>query len=313
MTKLEKVANQYGLKFIAKEKIAVGEISGVQFGLSSTENNAIFNMEININVQASGKSDMITQELKARAKTFKSVYNFALTPFSIKAQVSASSQKKIDELGEVFAYISQVISENGLRVCCSVCGEEKPTDVYSVNGEAKRICSSCSTEIINTQEHAEIENRSKKGSIPLGVVGAFVGALIGGALWVIIYQFDYVVALVGFVAIVCAYKGYIMLSGKKDVKAAIISVIVAAAVIFLAHCMCWSIMISQEFEMSFLDAVSITHLVAFDPEFIGAFMQDLLFGYVFMAVGAFTFIKNAIANPTGKTEFKKIDVSEVNI
>lgn len=313
MSKLEIIAQKYDLKHISKEKIAVGQIKGVPCSFSSTEYNYMFNLEINVNVKASGKMPELTQELKAKAKMFKSVMSFVLSDYTIKAQINVSSNKKIDELDEVFNYLSSVITENGLRVCCTLCGEEKPTETYCINDGAHQICPSCATELVNTLENAEIENRSKKGSVLLGTVGAFIGAVIGGILWILVYQIGYVAAIVGIVAVICAYKGYTMFSGKKDIKAAIISVIMAAAVLFLAHCLCLSIIVSTQFGVSFFEAVAATPALLADPDLFGEFIMDLLYGYIFMAVGAFAFIKNAIKNPTGKAEIKRIETSTTDI
>lgn len=313
MSKLETISQKYDLKYFSKEKIALGQIKGVPCSISSTEYNYLFNLEINVNIKASGKMADLTHEVKAKAKMFKSVMNFVLSDYSIKAQINVSSNKKMDELEEVFSYLSALISENGLRTCCTACGEATPTETFCVNKEARQICPACAAEIVNTIESAEIENRGKKGSVLLGVVGSFIGAIIGGILWIIVYQIGYVAAIVGIVAVICAYKGYTLFSGKKDIKAAIISVIMAAAVLFLAHCLCLSIVISTEFGVSFFEAVAATPAILAEPEIFGEFMLDLLYGYIFMAVGAFAFIKNAIKNPTGKAEFKRIETSSTEI
>lgn len=58
----------------------------------------------------------------------------------------------------------------------------------------------------------------KRENIVAGAVGAFLGAMLGGACIVMLGQLGYVAALSGMVMAVCALKGYELLGGRLSVK-----------------------------------------------------------------------------------------------
>ncbi|MBQ4563034.1 MAG: hypothetical protein IJA58_00975, partial [Lachnospiraceae bacterium] len=71
----------------------------------------------------------------------------------------------------------------------------------------------------------------------LGIVGALIGALIGGVLWVVIGKMGYIAGIAGFVIIYLAAMGF-----KKGAKVltrsgAVIAVIISALMIFAANYM----------------------------------------------------------------------------
>ena len=68
-----------------------------------------------------------------------------------------------------------------------------------------------------------MEEREKRENIVAGVVGAFLGSLIGVACVVIIGQLGYVASISGLIMAVCALKGYELLGGSLTKKGALIS------------------------------------------------------------------------------------------
>ena len=57
----------------------------------------------------------------------------------------------------------------------------------------------------------------KKENVFAGIVGALLFSFVGGALWVILYQFGYLAGISGLVGVVCAIKGY-KIFAKKDMR-----------------------------------------------------------------------------------------------
>lgn len=60
-----------------------------------------------------------------------------------------------------------------------------------------------------------------------GTLGAFVGALLGGMVWIIVGLFGYVVAMVAFLISFLGSYGYDLMKGKKNkIKLLIVSIFV---------------------------------------------------------------------------------------
>lgn len=75
----------------------------------------------------------------------------------------------------------------------------------------------------------------KKSNVFLGILGAVGGSLIGVALWILISAVGFIAGFAGFVMLKFALKGYEKLSGRLDKKGAVISLVIAAFMVFFAN------------------------------------------------------------------------------
>lgn len=71
-------------------------------------------------------------------------------------------------------------------------------------------------------------------NVPMGILGALLFSLAGAVLYFIVYQLGYIAGIAGFVAVICAVKGYKLLGKRETLKGVIISVIISIVVILLA-------------------------------------------------------------------------------
>ena len=79
------------------------------------------------------------------------------------------------------------------------------------------------------------EERTRKENIVAGVVGAFLGSLIGVVCTVVIGQLGYVAAISGLIMAVCALKGYELLGGTLSKKGVAVSAVLILAMTWFAH------------------------------------------------------------------------------
>ena len=74
-------------------------------------------------------------------------------------------------------------------------------------------------------ENLVTEDWEKKENLPLGLIGAVIGILLGSVLWVLIGQIGFIAGIAGYAIVFCGMKGYQLL-GKKLSKTGIIICIV---------------------------------------------------------------------------------------
>ena len=94
----------------------------------------------------------------------------------------------------------------------------------------------------------------KKSNMFLGIIGAIGGSLVGVALWLLISLVGFIAGIAGFVMLKFALLGYQKLSGKLDKKGAVISLFVAAFMVFGANVLDFVVSICKayfQFEASF--------------------------------------------------------------
>ncbi len=127
-------------------------------------------------------------------------------------------------------------------------------------------------------------------NVILGALGAFLFALAGGVLYVLLSMVGLIAWISGFVAVFCAIKGYTLFSKAKSKKGVIISVIMAAIVMILS----WYI----GFCMDML-AVYELYYEAGDIEYVPTFFEYLPYSYLDLQVNPLAFLNLLLSLVTG--------------
>lgn len=91
-----------------------------------------------------------------------------------------------------------------------------------------------------TIDHSQTTSQStapvvKAENTVSGIVGAFLGSLLGGASIVLFDQLGYVAALSGIILAVCTLKGYELLGGRLSKKGVLISIALMLVIPYFAN------------------------------------------------------------------------------
>lgn len=138
-----------------------------------------------------------------------------------------------------------------------------------------------------------------------GAVGAFLFALVGGVVYFLLWQLQFLSAISGLIAIACAMKGYQLFAKKESKVGTIISVIMSMIVIVIAWYLCLSFDVYQAFRewyaageinytITFLDAMFGSYLFLGDPQVAGGYLASLVIGLLLCALGCISPIRNAV-------------------
>ena len=125
---------------------------------------------------------------------------------------------------------------------CSRCGQEIP--------DHARICDHCGGEIITATPAVATQ---KPENVVTGTVGAFLGALIGAAMIILLSRIGMVAAVSGIVLAVCTLKGYELLGGRLTKKGVVISVLLMLAVPYVADRIEWAFIVLEQAQSEGLD------------------------------------------------------------
>lgn len=132
-----------------------------------------------------------------------------------------------------------------------------------------------------------------KENVFLGIIGAFVGSLIGAICIVLLGQFGYIASICGVVMGVCALKGYALLGKRMSVKGLVISIILMIIMVYLSNMVSYGLAVAEVFEVDKITGISAVHMLlgegAIDS---GYYFKDLIMLYLFTALGAVPTIKN---------------------
>lgn len=132
----------------------------------------------------------------------------------------------------------------------------------------------------------EEDPQSKKSNVLLGIIGAFLGAALGGVIWIAIGEFGFIAGLAGFLMMFFAIKGYQMLAGGLDKKGQVISLVIAFLMIFVSNYLLYAIQYCEYFYNTDYSINNMLASIRELPDFLklgevtGSFLKDLAVGYL---------------------------------
>ena len=161
--------------------------------------------------------------------------------------------------------------------------------------EGSTVCSVCGTAV--TEAQIEAVRNPVKENVGLGILGALIGALIGGASIVGLNLLGYVASISGVLMGFATLKGYELLGKKLSKTGIVISILLMIVVTFVADIFCIGIEVYNEFKIF---GATLADSFAVLPELFmeggidfGAFFSNLGMLYAFVALGAFFIIRDA--------------------
>lgn len=136
----------------------------------------------------------------------------------------------------------------------------------------------------------------EKGNSLLGVIGAILGAALGGVVWVMVMQIGYIVGIVGVLIVFLSVTGYQKFS-KSDAKAGrIISIIIALLMIVVANYAGYVLEYYQAIKEltggngSLIDAIALSPEMMAQNRVWASFLGDLAIGLILSLVAGYRYI-----------------------
>jgi hypothetical protein len=157
---------------------------------------------------------------------------------------------------------------------CKKCGKELP--------DGMMICDECGAEL------------GKPENVVTGVVGALIGAVLGGASIILLSQLGFVAAISGVILAVCTLKGYELLGGRLSKRGIVISCVLMAITPYIADRLDWAIVIAQTFAdegVTLGMAFAAVHGVIAENDMVADYFSSLGMVYLFVVMGAFGTLK----------------------
>ena len=133
----------------------------------------------------------------------------------------------------------------------------------------------------------EEQRKKRQENIVAGVVGAFLGTLLGVVCTVVIGQLGYVASVSGLIMAVGALKGYELLGGRLSKKGAVISSVLILVMTWLAHRLTWAIALASAAGLGVFESFqTIPELLEAGLLEGPAYWGDLVMLYLFTLLGA---------------------------
>ena len=150
-------------------------------------------------------------------------------------------------------------------------------------------------EVLDTAAPAEVPAPE---NFLLGLIGALVGAILGGASIILLSQIGYIASISGFILAVCTLKGYELLGKRLSGKGIALCILLMIVTPFLADYIDWAIYLMRdypEYELTIVDAcIAMAGLMAEGYVDMAEYLKNLGMIYLFVVLGAFGTLKNVL-------------------
>lgn len=274
---------------------------------------------IRINYKLAGNMDLnsfknraygVLNELRVSEKKVSQT-NVADYVIEVKLMPANLAKNTISMIDSVTNHLIGFLQTEGAGTGCQLCGAEYDVSSYDVNGAPHFLCSTCARQSINQMEAERQSKLSVDSNLPLGIIGALIGSLLGAALWVFIYQGGYIAGLAGLAIFGGAMKGYSILGKNVDRKGVVVCVIITIIMIFLANEFSIRLAVylaakEQHMHMSFEEINRKWSRFMRDDDFKFAYIKDLGMGYFLAALGLIGTVKQSFRNASGSYTMKKM-------
>ncbi len=132
-----------------------------------------------------------------------------------------------------------------------------------------------------------MKQEKRRENIVAGVVGAFLGTLVGVVCVIVLGQMGYVASISGLIMAVGALKGYELLGGTLSKKGAVISSVLILGMTYLAHRISCAVALSTTMGIGVLRCFNmVPMLVKTGAVESRAYWGDLVMLYLFTLLGA---------------------------
>lgn len=274
--------------------------------------NASYIVKINASSPSDEKNTQLGAFLLKQKEEIKGLLDTNVYDYCLVLNIKAANLLK-NMPGTVNGIVEPVLDHlmnYGYVSGCEQCGSTaEDLSCYEINGGYHFLCTECTGSIESSLQQNQQNVKAQKSHFAAGLIGAFLGSLIGCVLWILIYKLGYIAGIAGAVTAICAMKGYEMLGGHLDKKGVIGSVIIMLISIFLANKLAWSweaYDALKDYGYTFFDCYRVLGEILEESALTGSYYGDLAIGYLLTIVCSFKNIKTAFKASSGSYTIKKI-------
>ncbi len=135
-------------------------------------------------------------------------------------------------------------------------------------------------------------------NIPLGVIGALIGAVLGGASIILFGKLGYVSALSGAILAFCTLKGYELLAKGLSKKGIAVCIVLMLVTPFVTDWLDWAMAVQEayaEYNLTLSEASAVIPALMADGAIaMSDYLINLGMIYLFVVLGGFYTVKKAL-------------------
>ncbi len=307
------VAESLGIVYDKSVGAVHGSVNGISVVMVAPAGFAIPQRILYVTVAKDGQC--ITEEHKSRLQSLhKAVDRVSCAGKTITVYTkdialgkprTVKGQAKLE--AQFIEQLTALIAELGYINACDKCDATENISLCLVDNELSYLC----------QHHFDLAKQTyydtkgsvppPKGSLPAGLLGAFIGCLVGVILIAILGAVGFMASIGGIVLAVGAIKGYELLGKNMSKVGLVLTIIMMIVMVYFAQMLSYSIYLAVEFSAPFDQIFLGLHNMVFsEPEIIASYYGELAMLYLFTLIGAIQPIRVASRNISFKPCCKQL-------
>ena len=299
------LATELGFQYDPETSSIYGENSGYFFLLRETDTKNVFTISLSVSRDDAEEAAAQLHQMVKDSSVLKSIsLNQYVTTFTAKAGMTKA--KTIENIRQALTEILQFLETNGFYTVCGYSGEKGPVGLYQI-GDSLFLMNEDSFQELSTQLKIETDSyNSQKENVLLGTVGAFIGAIIGGAVTLFIARLGYVAFYAGFILGICVVKGYEILGKKFSKLGAVISSILLLVTIVLVQQFDYALEAVKQLGVDFSDGFDLINTLVLNGEAPEKYFFNFFMLAVFTIIGGGVAISSALSTHKTRGIARKI-------
>ena len=173
---------------------------------------------------------------------------------------------------------------------CGNCKQSNELIFANFNGNLIEVCEPCFAKI-----EESINIPKKQQSLIKGIIGAFIGASLGGVIWVIIGSFGFIASIAGLAIAYFASAGFSIMKGKMVRATPVIIALITLIVVFVANFATVFLSVSNELgnDITFSEKINLlVDTIINNNDVLFTYLKDLGIGILFAGFGAYRVIRS---------------------
>ncbi|WP_445278732.1 hypothetical protein ACOXXR_03460 [Streptococcus sp. KHUD_013] len=299
------LATELGFQYDPETSSIYGENAGYFFLLSETDTKNVFSIALSVSRDDAEEAAAQLHQMVKDSSVLKSIsLNQYVTTFTVKAGMTKT--KTIENVRQALTEILQFLQTNGFYTVCGYSGEKGPVGLYQI-GDSLFLMNEDSFQELSTQLKIDTDSyNSQKENVLLGTVGAFIGAIIGGAVTLFIARLGYVAFYAGFILGICVVKGYEILGKKFSKLGAVISSILLLVTIVLVQQFDYALEAVKQLGVDFSDGFDLINTLVLNGEAPEKYFFNFFMLAVFTIIGGGVAISSALSTHKTRGIARKI-------
>ena len=306
---LYSIATDLGLQFDGEARVMYGEREGFLLVIEGAQTKNVFTISLSVKQGSEGDliedSEILWNELKEQSKAINAIsFDGYLTSIVVKGGMTKG--KAVETLWTAIQDIVDFLLNLQFVQVNAETGEEGPIGLYQI-GDAIFLIDDATFRAYQAEVQDTVEAyEAREENFLLGIVGAVIGVIIGGAVALLVARLGYVSVLAGAALGFCTIKGYEILGKKLTKKGVVVSAILMVLTVFLVNQLDYTLALMSELDLPFGMTWSLLNEATFQGDVPENFYLNLGLLAVFTLGGAWISVKSALDGQKNRTIARKI-------